>query len=197
MGKYIKATSKKHFFCAWKCCSCSHINVEEPEAEMFAREDITLLQKEAVAREKALARSRENLDELLEKIPTFVNEKLNYNQILKCGVCSQCSTRQPWAKEPKYKLVLVILVIVATLAAAIPFAAFIPFVIFGGLLGFLGAIALGEFLSTRARRRAAQALTDELCRPLAVTKSIPDSIRRDDPRLQAILAHIASKNKPA
>lgn len=197
MGRYIRATSKKRFLCAWKCCSCGSICVEEPEAEMFAREDITLFQKEEKAREKAIARANENLEEYLGSIPVLVNQKLNFNPLEKCGVCSKCSTEQPWAKKPKYTLILVIIVIVAALAAAIPFAAFIPFVIFGGLLGLIGALSLGEFLSIRSRRHAAQDIQDEHCRPLAITKNIPDDVSRDDPRLVAILAHIAAKKTSA
>lgn len=193
MGRYIQATAKKHFLCAWKCCSCSHVNVEEPEASMFARENISLFQKEEVAREKARAQASKYLDELMEKIPSFVNEKLNYNQLTKCGVCSKCNAQQPWAKKPPYTVILVVLVIIAAVALAIPFAAFIPFVVLGGILGFIGALALGEALNTRARRRAAQQINDEYCRPLALTQSIPDYVKRDDPRLKAILAHLAAK----
>lgn len=193
MGKYIRATSKKSFLCAWKCCSCSHVNVEEPQAEMFAREDITLFQKEAVAREKALAAANKNLEELLDRIPTLVNEKLNFNQLDKCGTCSQCGTQQPWAKKPKYTVILAVIALVATIAAAIPLSEYIPFVVCGGLLLVMAAVALGEFLSVRSRRRAAQEIADEHCRPLAITKAIPDHVKRDDPRLTAIVAHIAAK----
>lgn len=193
MGRYIQATARKRFLCAWKCCSCSHMNVEEPEASMFARENISLFQKEDVAREKARAQASKYLDELLEKIPSFVNEKLNYNQLTKCGTCSSCNTQQPWAKKPPYTVILVVLVIIATVAAVIPFTAFIPFVVLGGIVGFIAALAIGERLNISARRRAAQQISDEYCRPLALTRSIPDYVNRDDPRLKAILAHLATK----
>ncbi|MBR3764426.1 MAG: hypothetical protein IKK57_07750 [Clostridia bacterium] len=197
MGKYIRATASRNFLCAWKCCSCSHVNVEEPKAEMFAREDITLLQKEAVAREKARAQANKNLEEYLDKIPTLVNEKLNFNPLEKCGKCSQCGAEQPWAVKPRYIMYLLIVVGILAAVAAISFSDFIPFVVFGGLLGLLGAIALGEFLNIRARRRAAQEITDESCRPLAITRAIPENISRDDPRLAAILVHLAAKHKSA
>ena len=197
MGKYIRATASRNFLCAWKCCSCSHVNVEEPKAEMFAREDITLLQKEAVAREKARIRANESLEEYLNKIPNLVNEKLNFNPLEKCGKCSQCGTEQSWAKKPRFVMVLLIITGIAVAAAAICLSAFIPFVLFGGLLGVIGAISLGEFLSIRSRRRAAQEITDEHCRPLAITKVIPDYVKRDDPRLLAMLAHVAAKKTSA
>lgn len=193
MGRYVKATARKNFLCAWKCCSCSHMNVEEPQASMFARENITLFQKEAVAREKARTQANEYLEELLAKIPTLVNEKLNYSHLEKCGTCSQCSTQQPWAKKPNYTVILAVIVLIAGLAAAIPFFDYIRVVLFVGLLALIGALALGEFLCTRARRRAAQEINDEHCRPLALTKGIPDYVKRDDPRLVAILEHIAAK----
>lgn len=200
MGKYIRATSARNFLCAWKCCSCSHINVEEPRAEMFAREDITLFQKEAAAREKASARARENLDEYLDKIPGLVNEKLNFNSLVKCGKCSQCGTEQPWARKPRYILYAVLVVIVLVIAALALFEAlreYLVMVLGVGFFAFVGAIFLGETLNTRARRRAAQEINDELCRPLAITKTIPDAVKRDDPRLIAILAHVAAKKTSA
>lgn len=197
MGKYIRATASRNFLCAWKCCSCSHVNVEEPKAEMFAREDITLFQKEAVAREKARAQANKNLEEYLDKIPTLVNEKLNFNPLEKCGKCSQCGAEQPWARKPRFIIYLLIVVGILAAVAGIMFAGVMPFVVFGGLLGLLGAIALGEFLNIRARRRAAQEITDEYCRPLAITRAIPENISRDDPRLAAILVHLAAKHKSA
>ena len=193
MGRYIQATARKNFLCAWRCCACSHMNVEEPEASMSAREDITLFQKEAAAREKAGAQASKNLDALLDKIPVFVNEKQNYNQLEKCGTCSRCGTQQPWAKKTRHTLMLVILVLAVAIAAAIAFPAAIAFVIFGGLLASMGALALGDVLSVRARRRAALEMNDEHCRPLALTRAVPEYVSRDDPRLQAIFAHLAEK----
>ena len=200
MGKYIRATASRNFLCAWKCCSCSHVNVEEPKAEMFAREDITLLQKEAVAREKARAQANKNLEEYLDKIPTLVNEKLNFNPLEKCGKCSQCGTEQPWAVKPRYILYAVLAVVVLVIAALALFEAlreYLVMVLGVGFFAFVGAIILGEALNTRARRRAAQEINDELCRPLAITRAIPDDVKRDDPRLIAILAHVAAKKTSA
>lgn len=197
MGKYIRATASRAFLCAWKCCSCSHVNVEEPRAQMFAREDITFRQKEDAAREKARAQANKNLEEYLGNIPTLVNEKLNFNPLEKCGKCSQCGAEQPWARKPRFIIYLLIVVGALFVPAAIMFAGVMPFVVFGGLLGAIGAIALGEFLNIRARRRAAQEIADELCRPLAITKAIPDYVKRDDPRLIAILTHLAAKKTSA
>lgn len=195
MGKYIQATSRKQFSCAWKCCSCGTVNAEFPQAEAFAREDITLFQKEDKARALATEKANKNLNELFEKIPTFVNQNLNYNQLTKCGTCKKCSTVQPWAKKPPYSVILVVLALVLCLVLAIMFSAEIGIVVLGGIFAVLIALAVGEGLNTGARRRAAKKLQDEHCRPLAITSSIPDYVKHDDPRLLAILNALAQRKQ--
>ena len=198
MSKYIQATAKKPFFCAWKCCSCGTINVERPEASAYVRENVTIFVKEPQAREKARAKAGENLDKLMENIPTFVNEKLNYNSLTKCGTCRHCSTQQPWAKQTNYMLYASLAVVALVAALLIIFEALrecFPLVLLGGIFAFLGAIWLGETLNTRARRNAAMEMTDDLCRPLAITSGIPETIKRDDPRLVAIINAIVEKEQ--
>lgn len=197
MGKYIQATATRTFLCAWKCCACSHINVEEPPATATVRENITLFQKEAVAREKARQKANENLEKFLDNIPTFVNRKFNFNSLEKCGTCSQCGATQPWVGKPPVTRYLMLVVIVLGLAGIFLAKSISPFIIFGALVAALGIVIVGELVSTHLRGRAAQKLTDEYCRPLAITKGIPDDVSRDDPRLAAILAHVASKKQSA
>lgn len=195
MGKYIQATARKQFCCAWKCTSCGTMNVEFPQADAFAREDITLFQKEDKARALATEKANQNLASLYEKIPTFVNQNLNYNQLMKCGTCKQCRTVQPWAKKPPYSVILVVPVIVACIVLAVMFSDYIGAVLLGGIFAFLGALLLGETLNSRTRSNAGRKLQDEHCRPLAITSSIPDYVKRDDPRLLAIINTLAQRKQ--
>lgn len=187
MGKYIQATARKPFLCAWKCHSCGKVNVEQPQAEAFAREDISLFQKEDVARTRASEKANQNLEELYAKIPTFINQNLNYNQLMKCGTCKHCSAVQPWAKKPPFTVILGVLVVAACIALAVLFPDQIKFVVLGGIFGFLIALGVGEAINTSVRRGAGRKLKDEHCRPLAITNAIPEYVQRDDPRLLAIL----------
>lgn len=195
MGKYIQATARKQFCCAWKCSSCGTVNTEFPQAEAFAREDVTLFQKEDKARALATEKANQNLNDLFEKIPAFVNKNLNYNHLSKCGTCKNCKAVQPWAKKPPYTVILTVLTIVVCIAMAILFSDEIKIVLLGSLFAVLIALFVGECLNTSARRRAAKKLQDEYCRPLAITSSVPDYVSRDDPRLLAILTALAQRKR--
>lgn len=195
MGKYIQATARKQFCCAWKCTSCGNFTVEFPQAEAYAREDISLFKKEDRARELATEKANQNLASLYEKIPTFVNQNLNYNQLMKCGTCKQCSTVQPWAKKPPYSVILVVPVIVACIVLAVMFSDYIGAVLLGGIFTFLGALLLGETLNSRTRSNAGRKLQDEHCRPLAITDKVPDYVKPDDPRLLAILTALTQRKQ--
>lgn len=195
MGRYIQATSRKQFCCAWKCTSCGKFTVEFPQAEAYAREDITLFQKEDKARALATEKANQNLASLYEKIPTFVNQNLNYNQLTKCGTCKHCSTVQPWAKKPPYTVILAVIVVIACLVLAVQFSEDIGVVVLGGIFAFLGALILGETLNSRTRSNAGRKLQDEHCRPLAVTDKVPDYVKPDDPRLLAILTALTQRKQ--
>ena len=195
MGRYIQATARKTFSCAWKCTICGTINTEFPQAEAFAREDITLFKKEDKARALASEKAEKNLSELFEKIPTFVNLNLNYNQLMKCGTCTKCKAVQPWARKPPFSIILGVLTIAACIALAVLFPEQIKFVVLGGIFAFLAALGIGEAINTSIRRGAGRKLQDEHCRPLAITNSIPDYVKRDDPRLLAILTVLAQRKQ--
>lgn len=102
---------------------------------------------------------------------------------------------QPWAKKPPFTIILGVLAIAACIALAIIFPDLLKFMILGGIFAFLAALAIGEAINTSIRRSAGRKLQDEHCRPLAITNSIPDYVKRDDPRLLAIITALAQRKQ--
>lgn len=187
----IRITAKKKYFCAWKCCSCGQINVEQPSISGVGTAEITLRVNAARAEWTATENAKRELEAACAALPAKIHQEQKYELLEDCGVCAHCQQRQPWAGQSRLLQPVLIIGIILLLLTLFTVGAhkmiWLPILVFA--LTAVAAFIIIQ-LSDSANRKAAQQLTDKLCLPIVVTNGFPEGISADDPRIQAIVQRI-------
>lgn len=191
MARFMCATLKEGYFCAFKCASCrSDVTVTTAQLTREYRVPFGLFgPDQATAAQKAGDGVRAAMAKALSQLTTAVNVNHDFHRLYAPCQCKVCGTRQPWA-VPRALRVLVCLI-------GVFFGLLIGGLLItslGGIPFFLCPIALGvggwqlvNLLHNLIARRRLAATEDPHCFPLVISGEIPRYVHKDDPRLAAIL----------